>query len=127
MWGVSEDDVFNAARMNTETKGCFRVPTRGLPEDIFIALSNQPSLNAILGASVICTDAFKRFVDDKFDGEVYIIPSSVHEVLVLPADAFTPVEALREIIRDVNSHLQPEYILSDNPYVIRDGKISIAA
>lgn len=50
-------------------------------------------------------------------GDVYIIPSSVHELLLLSAEAVEQGEGLREIIREVNeTQLLTEEILSDSLY-----------
>lgn len=49
---------------------------------------------------------------------LYIIPSSIHEVILLPDTGKEPdATALKEMIRDVNStQVAPEEILSDNLY-----------
>ena len=47
----------------------------------------------------------------------YILPSSVHEVIVLPDRGGFEVEELNEMIKDINeSELDPEDILSDHCY-----------
>ena len=51
-------------------------------------------------------------------GDFYILPSSLHEVLLLPVSHAPSAEALNEIIRDVNrSHLDPADFLSDHCYL----------
>ena len=53
-----------------------------------------------------------------FRSNLYIIPSSIHEVILLPDSGKEPdATALKEMIREVNStQVAPEEILSDNLY-----------
>lgn len=51
--------------------------------------------------------------------DVYIIPSSVHEVILIP-DAKCSIETINDLIRDVNRRqLDPVEVLSDHVYVYR--------
>ena len=51
-------------------------------------------------------------------GRIYILPSSIHEVLLLRADHHFRPDELRRIIREVNREtVSPEEQLSDNLYV----------
>ena len=69
------------------------------------------------GAGVI---AYENFLDDmaqKMGGDFYIIPCSIHEVLLVPETMAHDVEALKDMILSVNScEVAPEDILSDNLY-----------
>ena len=59
-------------------------------------------------------------------GNFYIIPSSVHEVILVKAD-MTDAESLRGMIGEVNTNvLSDEDFLSNNAYYY-DGKLQIAA
>lgn len=59
-------------------------------------------------------------------GDFYIIPSSVHEVLLVKADT-TSGEDLRNIIGEVNTNvLAPEDFLSNNAYIY-NGELQIAS
>ena len=80
---------------------------------MFIA-TNTAKLN---GASVILyTDLLKTFAD-KIGNDFYILPSSVHEVLFIPADASMDADYLRGMVREVNAtEVSPEEYLSDNVY-----------
>jgi len=50
-------------------------------------------------------------------GDVYVIPSSVHETLIVPKDAVDDVSELERMVRDVNaSEVRPEDQLSNNVY-----------
>ena len=48
---------------------------------------------------------------------LYILPSSVHEILILPESEVEDEQYLRDMIREVNgTQVEPEEILSDNLY-----------
>ena len=69
------------------------------------------------GASVI---AYPEFFDDmanKLGENFYIIPSSIHEVLIVPESMGTDINALKDMIEQVNAtELRPEDVLSNNLY-----------
>ena len=54
---------------------------------------------------------------EKLDGNFYVLPSSVHEILLLP-DRFAPeYQLLKEMVQDVNANeVDPKDRLSDNVY-----------
>ena len=54
---------------------------------------------------------------DKIESDVYIIPSSVHEVLLIPVDGTESESMLNEMIADVNkTELEPVEVLSNHAY-----------
>ncbi len=54
---------------------------------------------------------------ERMGGDFYIIPSSVHEVILLPDDGRLLEENLKEMIFEVNrTKVDPEEVLSDNLY-----------
>ena len=60
--------------------------------------------------------------------DLYILPSSIHEILLLPVSAGKP-EELAEIVKEVNrTQVQPEERLSDSVYLYdrKSGEIRIA-
>lgn len=81
-----------------------------------------------LGASAMIYEENIQAALDQIGGEFYILPSSIHEVIVLPySDEYT-IEDLKQMIQQVNSsQLRPEEVLSDHPYIVtREGKIFAA-
>ena len=55
---------------------------------------------------------------DKFDSDIYILPSSIHETLLIPADGEKDAEELKDMVRTINAtEVSPEEVLSDNVYV----------
>ena len=66
----------------------------------FLVLTNEDS---ILGASVLYYPDVMRKISDVVGGDYYVVPSSIHEVLIMPADAaITPYELLT-MVRDINN------------------------
>ena len=69
------------------------------------------------GAGVI---AYEGFLDEqarKMGEDFYIIPCSIHEVLLVPESMGGDIEALKEMIASVNTcELSPEDVLSNNLY-----------
>lgn len=92
-----------------------------MPDDLsplFVA-SNQERYH---GASVIACPGFLEEAHQRLEGDYFVIPSSVHEVLLIPEAAGISRDELEAIVRDVNSNVvSPEEKLSDNVYHY-DGK-----
>lgn len=80
-------------------------------------LSNSEKL---YGASAILYPDVLSYFAGKLNCDFYILPSSIHEVLLLPIQPDTTPYELNCIIRDVNqSHVLKEEILSDHVYIFR--------
>lgn len=77
-------------------------------------ISNKQGVN---GASVVLYEqAFQRLVD-KLGGEVYILPSSIHELILVPYEQELDNKQLNELVREVNETQIPyEDVLSDHAY-----------
>ena len=74
------------------------------------------------GANVLLKEDVLNKAAEQMGGSMFIIPSSVHEVIVLPKDV-TSAEALEEMIRNVNeAEVAPEEQLSDHLYAYEPGK-----
>lgn len=136
VWGVSVDVLDEVAFNNTKCKIEYSVRpmsdvihdmtgTDAVPACPFYVVT---ALDRCFGSSAICFDNLLQHFSDKVGSDIYIVPSSIHELLFLPVDAI-PVEALRPMIHEVNgSKVKPEDFLSDNPYIYQrsDGSVQIA-
>lgn len=77
-------------------------------------LSNR---QRVFGAAVILYDGYLEEVADTYGCDLYILPSSIHEVIVLPADEVSSGMALQDIIKEVNStEIEFQEILSNSLY-----------
>lgn len=131
-WNIDTDTLFSIARENTP---------RLLPvqmEDmtsIILSMMGYPSLHLadldypmyVLtnkyrtnGATVLLYDGLLSELSNHFKSDLIIIPSSVHEILILPTEPPHDPEAFRTMIAQVNNtELTEEEILSDNAYHFR--------
>ncbi len=80
----------------------------------------------ILGASVILYDQALKYFYEKFNGEFYILPSSIHEVIVIP-EINMSVEEMKRLVTETNEN-EVNYleILSDNVYRYDGDKLVMA-
>ena len=76
--------------------------------------SNEIGIN---GATVLIYKDFLQNFADKLQANLYIIPSSIHELLVIPDCGIGPLSYLTDMVRDINrTHVMEEEILSDCAY-----------
>lgn len=67
-------------------------------------------------ACMLYPEVLKNFAE-KMKQDFYILPSSVHEVILVPANAGTDQEALREIVTDINrTQVAEDEVLADSVY-----------
>lgn len=111
------DDVLNALLAQ---KGAPPVPflsshadTDGMPGKLFV-LSNTTGIN---GSACVLYPGVLPQLTQYFQSDFYILPSSIHELLLLPAvNAFTQ-EELNDMIREINlTQIPAEEVLSDRAY-----------
>lgn len=102
------DGIFEEAENNTKETACI---------GSFLGMPILSNTDNNLEAGVICNSEFMDKVLKEFNSEfIYILPSSIHEVIVVPPnDKFTE-EGLVQTVRDVNTMLEPHEVLSDSAY-----------
>ncbi|MCI6432932.1 MAG: DUF5688 family protein [Lachnospiraceae bacterium] len=130
-WEKKGDEILQQARENAASKTPPKVMTLDSLIGDEILTDNVPLY--ILTNSELKYGAFsitdtKLFSDmEKSMGELYVFPSSIHEVLVTPAKdtAFDPI-ALEEMVRDINqSHVEPGEVLANHIYRFKEGSMRI--
>ena len=143
-WRVTRDDLYALATRNTPQLLSYdlRDMTDVLKElfssdydydtDISMAspypmyvLTNSSKLN---GSGCILYPNLLRDIAVRLGCDLFILPSSVHEVLIIPALSETNHEELSDMVKDVNSsQLSREEILSDHVYYFsrESGKITM--
>ena len=132
-WNITRDDLYALAFRNTPkllqydlrnmtdlVKELFcdeeSFSLKDDPSDIcpMYVLSNQHKLN---GAVCILYQNLLRDFANRLGCDLYILPSSIHEVLIIPAYNKTDHQELSDMVRDVNSsQLSREEVLSDHVY-----------
>lgn len=139
MWGVTEGDLWAAASKNTPVQKPGRIESMGdMLEELSVGQGNRdcglrsstgnspvPMLvitNAerAYGAAVIMYSGMLKQAADKTESDVFILPSSLHEVIAVPVTEEREITELKEMVMEVNRNvLQPEEVLSDNVYIYR--------
>lgn len=137
-WGISTKQLFQLAEENT--KRLFPMQIHSMdqmlsdlqrsypelveehPENLLnwqgepapLVLTNHKGIN---GAAVMLYPGCLGEIEKQCAGDFYILPSSVHEVLIMPeVKGMTKSELLR-MVREVNENcVQPDEILSDHVY-----------
>jgi hypothetical protein len=144
-WNVTEDDIYQAALNNTPQllesiiKPMSTIIQEIMNEEEFIADSEEPgetskemfiltNRSKINGAACILYEDVLFDFAEKIRHDLYILPSSIHEVILLPKlEAFNKCE-LQKMVREVNSEgVSLDEILSDNVYEYnrKDGMLSL--
>ena len=125
-WGVSVNDLVLAARQNTPRlfpaqiidmeemlagMVSFILYPSALPMYI---LTNKQELNG--ASALLYGDILKDFANKK-GADMYILPSSIHEVIMVPADRINDPTKLLSIVHDANTTVVSiGDVLSDSVY-----------
>lgn len=123
MWGISKDQMMKDARENTEKifppvmrKIQSVLPIHIIEEEIpLFVMSNGDYMN---GASVILYKDVLRDFAKYMEYDLYILPSSIHEVIILLDNEYAKApEELARMVRETNRIVvDREEILSDHVY-----------
>lgn len=128
--GISCDELHEIAYKNTreiyppelkamrdklkELKEDISLPVKRNPSDDFFVLTNEI---AQYGAVNILYPDIAEKAKELIGGDYYIIPSSVHECLLLPKDCGFSPKYIGDMIRDINmTQVDREEWLSDHAY-----------
>lgn len=132
-WNITKDDLYALAFDNTPRLLKYDLrdmtdilkellcddDTLSIPADAGMAcpmyvLTNQYKLN---GSVCILYQNVLRDFANRLSCDFYILPSSIHEVLLIPAANQISYQELSDMVQDVNSsQLSREEILSDHVY-----------
>ena len=127
-WGITEDELIAAAEENTPILYPVKLKplssVLGLGDDIcplpgmsghMFVLSNTENQNG--AASVCYKDVLDNF-SQKIKDDLVVLPSSVHETILLPLQEKSNLDSLKEMVYDINrTVLDRSEFLSDNVYV----------
>ena len=91
--------------------------TMGMPESPEIPMYVASTHDKTNGAGIIGYPGFMDMAAEKVGGDFFLLPSSVHEVLLVPDDGKTDFRQLENMVREVNStQVELKDQLSDNVY-----------
>lgn len=133
MWELKEADLMEEAEKNTRESMGFEITSlRELVEELIndefrssegeedidmYVLSNKHKHNGAV--CMVYEDVLAAF-SEQVESDLYILPSSIHEVLLVPAYCTHRLEQLSEMVQEVNiAQLDREEILSDHAYLYR--------
>lgn len=87
-----------------------------IPEDQDMGMVVVTNKDKLYGATAIMFPTIFKELAARFRDNLFIIPSSIHELIVLPEKTCEAM-AIRQMVRDVNStQLAPDEVLSNNLY-----------
>ncbi len=131
-WGTTEEELWKLASDNAPRLSKAEIMSlydlvkdmtgqmpdmmdEGIPGDAdMYVLTNTSRIN---GAACILYDDVVSGFAGGLGKDLYIIPSSIHEVIMMPADGYTDVDRMIDIIKEVNStQVGEEEILSYRLY-----------
>lgn len=131
MWHVTKEELYRQARENTlrltpwefysikdivqdlmeEGGEQEEIPEPSLP--MYVLTNKERNL----GAAVMLFDQVLAQVGERLKEDYYILPSSIHEVIVIPAEFAIPRKELENMVREINAtQVLPQEVLSDRVY-----------
>ena len=126
---IDSEKAWKAAEHNTFLESTIRslravmadmcgVPEEEIPEagDLFVVTNHSK----VKGASAILNkDMLRMFAKRNGVSKLVVLPSSIHEMLVLPYDTSIDMDAMSAMVREINqSQVAPEERLTDQAYLI---------
>lgn len=125
-WGVDQETVHNDALLADKKRGVTlkdiddvlgnyfygssvqeNLLLREEPLDLdsdspyLFVLSNESGQN---GAGVLYQPGVMEKIADLMDGDYYVLPSSIHELMILPANPNIQAETLQSFVREINAN-----------------------
>ena len=126
-WNISEKELLEEAwrRTCSSMKPVFRTLGSVLQEMNSIQLYDGVSSplylltneNKTFGAVLIADETMQRRIGEWMQGDYYVLPSSIHECLILAKDEVWDEAILLAMVREINrTQVAPQEVLSDNLY-----------
>ncbi len=131
IWEIGIDELIFTARQNTprlmpatlktmdeilmkaKASGAEDIPTSAYGSNMMVVSNNY----GLYGASTMLDKNYLRDLSDAFGSNYYILPSSIHELIVLVDNFGTYSEELKEVVRSINATMvDPVEVLSDSVY-----------
>ena len=121
-WRVEKEEIRRLAEKNTPR--IYPVQIRQIVRFMYVATNEQCSL----GAAVMRYPDFRERVRGMIRGDFYILPSSIHEVILVPESFGLEPERMQEMVKEINqTGVAPEEVLSDSVYYFDGEEIRIVA
>ncbi len=124
--GLTESDLYRQARLNTplQLPPEFKSMQELMQEDYPCLVSRERTDLYVLtnqkrqfGAAAILYDGQLGNVGRRLEEDFYVIPSSVHETLIVPVSEAPDPDSMRKIVREINTVIvEDREVLSDEVY-----------
>ena len=128
-WGITVEELFRTARMNTsrllppeymELKNLMNTEENDLDMSGFIPMYILTNNENNFGAVQMIYDSVLQEAGIRIQSDFWILPSSVHECILVPESVPTGKKELEAMVRQVNAReVAPEDYLSDSVYFYR--------
>ena len=137
--GITKKDLNEFAIKNLNGKSTVNSIYKMLPKDLLdpedlenfeaaVEDTNTPLVVSnecgTLGAGVVLDNDLLDSLHERL-GDFYVIPSSIHEVIVV-SESIGEADRLKTMVKDINKTLRETDVLSNNVYVYRSGKLEAA-
>ena len=121
-WRVEKEEIRRLAEKNTPR--IYPAQIQKIVRFMYVATNEQCSL----GAAVMRYPDFLEKVRGMIRGDFYILPSSIHEVILVPESFGMEPERMQEMVKEINqTGVAPEEVLSDSVYYSDGEEIRIVA
>ncbi len=136
-WDISKDTLLSFARKNTPLllpECCSSLAELIRPALSFCSAEEQSLTEEILegetipmyvltnnqqyfGAACILYPGALHHISERLNDDLYILPSSIHEIILIPASISEAPRELARIVQDINlTEVAPDEVLSDSVY-----------
>lgn len=105
---MTNDDIM-IAKMGDVLASLLPAGGTEVPEDIYVVSNKNGTYGAV--------NILNTMIFDRFDGDVIVIPSSVHECILIRKDDGFDLDEINSMIRSVNSGMEIRDILSNHCYI----------
>lgn len=125
LWGISLEELVELSQSNTPRLLGYElrdlsdvlceggIPTNSAEYPMFVLTSRSHMHGA---CCILYGNLLKSFAE-RMQTDLFILPSSIHEVILLPAQTKEPMESLSEMVREINdTEIAAEDVLADHVY-----------
>lgn len=142
MWGQDKDTLLKQAIKNMEAEGIHIINIMAAKQKEVIHFENDKHMkdvvheepyvltckNVAYGAAAILSPQVRNLICKSFEDGVYILPSSIHELMLISKRMFKNVNELQRILKIGNMMtIEPEEYLSDMIYELDEcGQLKFA-
>lgn len=121
-WRVEKEEIQRLAEKNTPR--IYPVQIQQIVRFMYVATNQQCSLGAAVMRYPNLWEKIRGMIGEDF----YILPSSIHEVILVPESFGMEPERMAEMVKEINQiGVAPEEVLSDSVYYFDGEEIRIVA